>query len=401
MIFIMRKILAIIAVYILAITVLLADENVRREPEFITGVVQRDSVYEDRVQLPVDDEGLDISVTVSFDEGNNQMLVTVKSSRLMIVFPESTTYRSVFRHNWFAGLIGRKMKPQRLRFPTLVEPKSSYKLSNECYKTFAKKRSHHTFNRWIYGSGKTVAISGPVQRFVTDSLTQLFQLPDSATSASFTLRNVCLVSQKPRKKKGPKYTLMADADVNRTYNINIKRDPCYGNSALIAAEDTILSHFTDNFNKFNDQYKTRLVSTNESYEIFGHHRDLILQQYPRRNEQSDCSEIQSRRDRYNALFDSLAVMDCALEIDSSMFAMATGISSAFVLQRAKYIDQNTAIWLNSTDATQRRDVIRENKRYIIEVYDAILADGILTEEQRLAVAVFKRAEEYFYKVCNL
>lgn len=397
----MRKFIAIIAFAIVAITGILADEVARREPVFVYGVVQRDSVFEDRVQLPVDDEGMDIIVNVTFDEGANQLLVTLKSSRQMIVFNETTTYKSVFSHNWFAGLTGRKMKPQRLRFPTLVEPDSKYKMSKACYKSFAKTRSHHIFNRWIYGSGRTVAIPGKVQKFVTDSLTQVFQLPDSARSANFTLRNVCLVSQTPRKNKGPKYAIVADADLNRTYKINIERDPCYGKNDLIAAEDTLLKHFTDNFNLFSEQYQTRIVSSNESYEIFEHHRDLILQQYPRRNEASDCTEIQSRRDKYNALFDSLSVMDCALEIDSSLFNMATGVNAAFVLQRAKYIDQNTALWHYSTDAIQKRDLVRQNKHFITEVYDAIVADGILTEEQRKAVELFKRAEEYFYKVCNL
>lgn len=397
----MQKFIAIIAVAIFAITGLLADEVVRREPEFVNGMVQRDSVFEDRIQLPVDDEGLDITVNVTFDEGNNQLVVMCKSTRPMIVFSESTIYKNAFSHHWFVGLTGRKMKLQRLRFPTLIVPKSKYKIQKGCYKSFAKKRKRHVFNRWIYGSGKTVAVPGKVQQFVTDSLTQVFQLPDSAECASFTLRNVCLVSPKERKKKGPKYTIVADADLNRTYNLNIKRDPCYGKEYLVAAEDTILKHFSDNYDQFCEQYKTRVVSTNESYEIFEHHRDLILQQYPRRVEQSSCNEIQSRRDKYNALFDSLSVMDCALEIDSSMFVMASGVNAAFVLQRAKYIDQNTAIWQNSTDATQRRDVIRENKHYIAEVYDAIVADGILTDEQRLAVAAFKRAEEYFYKVCKI
>lgn len=398
----MRKFLAIIALAILAQTYLLADEPVRREPAFVDGVVQRDSVFEDRVQIPVDDEGLDIVVKVKFDEGNNQLQVDVKSSRLMIVFPESTIYKSVFSHHWFAGLTGsRKMKVHRLRFPTLIEPKSKYRLDNMCYASFAKKRRNHVFNRWIYGSSKTVAIQGKVSKFVTDSLTQVFQLPDSATSASFTLRNVSLVSQKLRKRKGPKYTIVADADLNRTYNINIKRDPCYGKEDLIAAEDTVLKHFSDNYQLFDKQYESRLVSSNESYEIFLHHRDLILQTYPRRDEQSDCSEVQSRRDKYNMLYDSLAVMDCAMQIDSSMFNLAAGINAAFVLQHAKSIDQNTAVWLNSLDVVERRDMVRKNKRLIAEVYDAIVADGILTEEQRLAVALFKRAEEYFYKVCNL
>lgn len=397
----MRKFIAIIAFAIVAVTGILADEVVRREPEFVDGVVQRDSIYEDQVQLPVDDEGLDMTVNVSFDEGSNQLLVVVKSSRPMIVFSESTTIKSAFSHHLFTGLTGRSLKPQLLRFPTLVEPKSKYKLAKTCYKTFAKKRSHHMFNRWIYGSAKTVAIPGKVQKFVTDSLSQVFQLPDSARDARFTIRNICLVSQKTRKGKGPVYTIVADADVNRTYNITIKRDPCYGKEALIAEADTLLQRFSDNFNKFSEQYKTRIVSTNESYEIFEHHRDLILQQFQRQGETSDCSEIQGRRDKYNALFDSLAVMDCALEIDSSMFNLAAGVSTAFVLQRAKYIDQNTALWHYSTDATQRRDLVRENKHFIAEVYDAIVADGILTEEQRKAVALFKRAEEYFYKVCNL
>lgn len=394
----MQKFIAIIAVAVLSISGLLADQVVRREPEVVSAVVQRDSVYEDRVQLPVDDEGLDIIVNVSFDEGNNQLLVSLKSSRPMIVFPESTVYRDAFSNGWFSR---RKMKVHRLRFPTLVEPKSDYRIDKTCYKSFPKKRNHHVFNRWIYGGSKTKPVQGKVSKFVSDSLSQVFQLPDSALSASFTLRNFCLLSAKPRRNKGPMYTIMADADINRTYNINIKRDPCYGKNDLIAAEDTILKHFTDNYNTFSEQYKARIVSSNESYEIFEHHRDLILQQFPRRNEQSDCSEVQSRRDKYNALFDSLVVMDCALQVDSSLFSMSTGINTAFVLQRARYIDQNTAQWLNSTDAVHRRDLIRQNKHYIAEVYDSVVADGIITDEQRLAIALFQRAEEYFYKVCNL
>lgn len=401
---IMRKFLAIIAVILSTVLWVAADNNVvRRDPVFVDGVLKRDSIYEDRVQLAVDDEGLDITVNMKFDEGNNQLLVMLKSTRPMIAFAESTIYKKAFTHTWFAGWTGRHLKFHKLSFPTLIEPKTEYYLSNACYKSFAKKRKRHTFNRWIYGSDKAVAIPGSIIPFVTDTLSQIFQLPDSVTTTSITLRNICLATAAPRKNKGPLYRIVAEADLNRTYNIRIQRDPCFGNDALIAAEDTILRQMSESLSFLDEKYKSRLVGNAESLEVFGHHKDLLLTRFPKRTDVSACPEIQMRRDKYNALLDSLASIECAVQIDSSLLQvdMQTGVSAVFVMQHARNIDLNTSIWQNSTDAIQRRDLIRTNKRLIAEVYDAIQENGIVTDKQRLVVENFKRAEEYFYKVCKL
>ena len=120
----------------------------QKEQQVKDAAVSDGSLYEDIVNVPFDDKGLDITVHIAFDETDNLLTLSLTGTRQLFVFQDDTYRKKAFT-GWFSR---RSFHPERLSYPTLVEPKTKYKLTSPVVKSFNKPRKKHLFklNYTIY-----------------------------------------------------------------------------------------------------------------------------------------------------------------------------------------------------------------------------------------------------------
>ena len=392
---------------VLLMLALCAAKAQPKEQQVKEAAVADGNLFEDIVNIPFDDKGLDLTVHMTFDEVNNELTLSLVGSRQLFVFQQDTQRKKAFTGFWSR----RTLRPERLGYATLTEPKTKYKLTSAVVKSFSKPRKKHLFNKWLTSvSSNLTPVEASVTQLTPDSIVQKFLVAPTATKVSFTLRNILVLDpkeemaaaeEKRNKGKTLHHRFVLDNDLSTTYNVTIKRDPCLFMQPAIDSVNTKIADIRGAYHRLRKSCSTGKATSQTEVNIFNQHRQYLLSQYIPIADSTHCGNLMKAYTAYNNYVDSIANAPCIyISIDNSPSALSSsiGVSAETLLSAAKRLDDIVATIMVSQDATEIRD-LRNLGRDIMRIVNAnVSSKGLRNVEQRKAFAVFRKAEEYFLSV---
>lgn len=352
--------------------------------------VSQEQSYTDHISLEGDVTDKDIMVKFVFDEAANQLTVTLISHRMIFVFREDVRFKPLIK--------GRKLRPDQLPYVVTYEPKDQYRISKLFKSTVPRPTKKYVFHRWIDYEGLQ-----PVPQeyaMVNDYITQTFDILKKGSSVVVRLRDVMLMNDVSKHINKRRYEIPFGRDLYTEYHVDIQRNPCFGLDEDIASAKAALDGIRKSYNSLRKSYGNGTVDNQESLKLFEDLKNQITAQYPRKDEQSPCPDIQQALDAYNAYTDSISSMNCKVAASSLPKIAGDGISSRMLMTKTRQIDAAVTRYLLSTDPIERRDIIMQTENTIKACNETINSQGVYTAEQRQAVQLFREAERYFRNNCN-
>ena len=353
-------------------------------------IVSQEQSYTDHISLEGDVTDKDIMVKFVFDEATNQLTVTLISHRMIFVFREDVRFKPLIK--------GRKLRPDQLPYVVTYEPKDQYRISKLFKSTVPRPTKKYVFHRWIDYEGLQ-----PVPQeyaMVNDYITQTFDILKKGSSVVVRLRDVMLMNDVSKHINKRRYEIPFGRDLYTEYHVDIQRNPCFGLDEDIASAKAALDGIRKSYNSLRKSYGNGTVDNQESLKLFEDLKNQITAQYPRKDEQSPCPDIQQALDAYNAYTDSISSMNCKVAASSLPKIAGDGISSRMLMTKTRQIDAAVTRYLLSTDPIERRDIIMQTENTIKACNETINSQGVYTAEQRQAVQLFREAERYFRNNCN-
>ena len=365
------------------LTAVLAAQTVK------TISVSNEASYTDHISLGEDSRDMDVMVKFIFDEPNNTLTVSVLSYRSLFVFREATRYSSVVKCH--------RLRPDLLPYLAEAVPGSRFKLSRSLRKAIPESRRDYVFKRWVEYEGLQPV---PMDyKMVNDYIEQGFDILGKRNAVTVTLRDLYLLER--TSGKADAYELLEGRDLNTKYQIEIKRNPCFGKEDDIAAARGLLDEIRGAFAPFKKSYGGGTVPNEEGLKIFGDTRRVLLTQFPVRKNDSDCPDLQRLTDQYNQYVDSIGVMTVKVRAEGEGFVDAgRDLDTKMVYSQARQIDKAVARWLVSKDDLERSDLVRQCLDIIEDMNDTLTRQKPKTAEDQRAVRVFRQAESYFRKTCG-
>ena len=235
---------------------------------------------------------------------------------------------------------------------------------------------------------------------VNDYITQTFDILKKGSSVVVRLRDVMLMNDVSKHINKRRYEIPFGRDLYTEYHVDIQRNPCFGLDEDIASAKAALDGIRKSYNSLRKSYGNGTVDNQESLKLFEDLKNQITAQYPRKDEQSPCPDIQQALDAYNAYTDSISSMNCKVAASSLPKIAGDGISSRMLMTKTRQIDAAVTRYLLSTDPIERRDIIMQTENTIKACNETINSQGVYTAEQRQAVQLFREAERYFRNNCN-
>lgn len=235
---------------------------------------------------------------------------------------------------------------------------------------------------------------------VNDYITQTFDIQKKRTSVVVRLRDVLLMNDISKHLDKRIYELSFVRDLATEYRVDIQRNPCFGLEEEVASAKAALEGISKSYTKLNKKYGKGIVADEENLSVFKDLKETLTKQFPRKDIQSPCSDLQDTWDAYNAYTDSIAAMKCKVGASIGDKTIGDGINANLLLSKARQIDSSVARWLLSTDPIERRDIILRIEDLIKTTNATISSEGIKTPEQKQALSVFREAERYFKNNCQ-
>ena len=353
--------------------------------------VSQDAPYTDHISLEGDFTDKDIMVKFVFDEAANQLTVNLISHRMIFVFREDIRFKPLIK--------GRRIRPDQLPYVVAYEAKDQYRISKLFRETVPKPRKQYVFHRWIYYEGLQ-----PVPqeyRMVNDYISQTFDVLKKGSSVVVRLRDIMLMNDVSKRLNKRKYEIPFGRDLYTEYQVTIRRDPCFGMDADIASAKAALDGIRKSYGSLSKRYGSGVVDSQDGLTTFQSLKNQLSEQYPRKDGQSLCPDIQEAIDAYNAYADSIAKMNCKyVPSNDGIRREVTGVSAKMLLARARQLDAAVSRYLLSKDPIERRDIILQAESTIKTVNENVNSQGVYTAEQRQALSVFREAERYFRNNCG-
>ena len=353
--------------------------------------VSQDAPYTDHISLEGDFTDKDIMVKFVFDEAANQLTVNLISHRMIFVFREDIRFKPLIK--------GRTIRPNQLPYVVTYEPKDKYRISKLFKATVPKPRKQYVFHRWIDYEGLQPA---PQEyAMVNDYISQTFDIQKKRNSVVVRLRDIMLMNDVSKRLNKRRFEIPFGRDLYTEYQVTIQRNPCFGMDEDIASAKAALDGIRKSYNTLSKRYGSGVVDSQEGLTTFQNLKDQLSEQYPRKDEQSLCPDIQETWDAYNAYADSITQIKCRyVPSNDGLKAVAGGVSAKMLLARARQIDAAVSRYLLSKDPIERRDIIFQTESTIKTVNENVSSQGVYTAEQRQALSVFREAERYFKNNCN-
>lgn len=371
--------------------------------------------FTDHISLKDDTKDMDLMAKFVFDEKTNTLSVSLISYRDLFVFQTDTPYRQAIK--------GRKMKPEKMPFVVNTEPGVKYELTKEYKQAIPKPQKKHVFKKWIEYSGLHPLPTD--YKMVNDYIQQDFNILNKADAVSLTLHDVMMLDQEAVDKNGSKkYDVVWGKDLDITYRIYIERNPCFDMDEEIAAATKEQEAISNGYKNLLNHYGSGIVSSRESLQNFLEMKQLLLSQYTKKTEKSQCPTIQQKWDAYNQCIDSISNLRCRLRQaatagrgyaatqggnrgtrgnrgNSGMSrGSGEGINTGFILTQARRIDSAVARWLVSKDHTERADLKKQCQDVIKMMKSLVAQKGIVGTAQRNALNIFNQAAAYYRNTCK-
>lgn len=347
--------------------------------------------YTDNIALAGDSRDLDIMVKIRFNEGENQLVVTVMSYRQLFVLEADARYKQVVGHN--------KIDATKLPYVVTEDPLPEIRLSKPFRRLLTKPEKKHLFHKWYTVDGLQAA-ERPYQ-FVNEFIEETFDIKPQRDKVSFTLRDICVMDRMPDKKQRKRYELQTILDVDRRYDITLQRDPCLEAATELEIASNSLANIRGAMAVFLKAYGNGEVADTESQNAFKEVQSSILGQFPPITVESPCGHVQERYDQYNACRDSISTMNVLIKsagnegVSAGAVGEEKGISAATLYAKARHIDKIVNQWKNSADPVERRDLVKLYKDIVAGVDQLIRRKGISSPQQKQAAAVYDKAKSYF------
>lgn len=358
-------------------------------------VSQTDS-YTDHLALKKDSKDMDVMVKFVFNEEMNTLTVSVISYRTLFVFWDNTRYKGVVKN--------RKIHVDKL--PYLVNSNSSdrFTLSKAFCTSLPRPHWKYVFKKWI-----EVENVQPVDheiKMVNDYIEQTFNIQGKRSSVTVSLHDLMLMDLVKQKGLSRHYEISYGKDLDTKYQVTIQRNPCFGLDEEVSAANNSLAAIQKSFSAFKKSYGNGKVNDEGGLKTFKDLQATLAAQFPKNDDSSSCPDIQQARDQYNLMADSIQNMKVTVAASVSDALGAVGgeegraLNAKLILSNARQLDNTVARWLVSKDEMEREDLVAQC-RDIIKDTSVMIGNGrVHTQEEQNAVALFRKAEQYFYKVCK-
>lgn len=354
--------------------------------------VAQGASYTDHISLKEDSKDMDLMVKFVFSEETNSLTVTLISYRSLFVFWDNVHYKPLFK--------GRTLRPDQLPYVVEYNPKDKYKATKLFRATVPQPRSDFYFKRWIDYEGLQPAPQD--YKMVNDYIAQTFDIQNKRTQVTVRLHDVFLM-EKIEKKKYNRYEIPFGRDLDLVYQVTIIRNPCFGLDEDIAAAKAALDGISKNYRSFKNKYKSGVVGSEESLNLFKELKGTLQGQFQHHDGQSDCQDIQMAWDEYNNYVDSIGAMKCVVQSSEDGLVGPGGLASEGLLilvSKSRQIDKLVSRWLVSADPIERHDLEMQCENLIAEMNTLIGKRSGGTAEQRQAIATFRAAERYYQSTCK-
>lgn len=348
--------------------------------------IAEDASYTDHISLKQDSRDMDVMAKFVFDEQNNALTVSLISYRNLFVFQSDVRYNQVVKRN--------KFKPER--FPYVIETDNEFKyyLTKNLRKQIVGSKKKYVFKRWMEYEGLQPQPTD--YKMVNDYIEQKFDILNKDTLVTVTLRDIFVMERSSSKKK--QFDFLYFTDLNRKYRIRIHRNPCLGKDEEIEAAKVLAEDVRTNYETLRQKYDSMETLNHEALQLLNEMREILLEQFPRKEQMSACPIINQYRDSYNAYVDSIYGLEeyqSAYEKQRAKLA----IEAEEILSVVRIVDSNTALWLVSTDAVEKADLIKQSQLLLDDINNHLKGDVVMDQRQAAAVSMFRKAESYFKTTC--
>lgn len=387
--FIKTKKLLIIAAMCLQI-VMLQAQTVKN----IT--VSQTESYTDHLSMKNDSKDMDLMVKFVFNEEMNTLTVSVISYRTLFVFWDNTRYKGVIK--------SRKIHPDKLPYVVSNNTSDHFKLTNSFCNSLPQPHHKYIFKKWVEVDG-IQPVDNEI-KMVNDYIEQTFNIQGKRSNVTVTLHDVMLMDLVKQKGLSRYYEIPYGKDLNTKYQVTIQRNPCFGHDEEVSAAQNSLAAIQKSYAAFKKTYSSGKVSDEGALKTFKDLQATLVAQFPKNTDSSACPDIQQARDQYNFIADSIQNLKVVMETTSADVLAALGgeegkaLNAKLILSNARQLDNTVALWLVSKDDTERADLV-EQGRDLIKDTSAMIGGGHgRTPEEQNAVSLFRKAEQYFNKVCK-
>ena len=338
--------------------------------------------------LVVSTKAGDVNITASlvFDEGANTVALKLQSERKLFVFWQDIKYRKAFHY--------KQLRTDRLSYNMTSNSADQFRRIPYFYKALPKPHRCYTFHAWSQVQGLK-PLSAP-RMVINDSLVQTYAIADTAESISIRLRDILFIDEVKQQGASHHYALTYGADLNIEYRIAIHRNPCFALDAQINTAQNARDAVIRSYEAFKSIYNNGIVNSEEGEQLFHELQDALQIQFPVNQDSSACPAIQEAYTQYNQYIDSIKALSVTLQLPVDERTLNVKI----ILANARTIDSNVSRWLTSNDYYERTDLVEQCRAIIADTKHMIDVNGARTKEEKDAVAVFKKAEQYFDRTCR-
>lgn len=372
----MKKVIAVIIIAVLA-TVHAVAQQVK------TISLSNSMEAKDVILIQKDSKEYNINVVFSYDENKERITMTLTSFRKLLIFRDDAKYSQVVEKHHFV--------PERLNYMVSDGMRTKYMISRNLRKSIAEKKNY-TFSHWLDQQGLV-----PLHRdyeMATDSIVQVFNIENKNENVAVML-NTIVVMEPADTKYRRKYEAVTCKDLNLCYKIDIHRNPCKDTAKEADEANSACEGVKKAYDMFIEQYGAMgKTKSEEMVETFNRVKSILQSQFPKHTSKSQCPDIQSIWDKYNAYVDMIAAYNVNLMAEMQQMDPKTLANTAY------QIDSNVSRWLISNDKRERIDIENYCRQIIASTYEAIKGCAATDEEQQQALILFKKAEKYFKDTCK-
>lgn len=332
-------------------------------------------------------DGVKVTASLQFDEAANTVSVTVKSERKLFVFWEEISYRKAFKN--------KRLCTEKLSYNMTGNTADQFHRIAYFYKALPKPhRKKHIFHAWAETEG--LKAQGAPRQIINDSLTQTFAISDTSDVFAIRLRDILFIDEVKQKGAARYYAISYGADINTEYRITLQHNPCFGLDAQITSAQNARDAVMRSYEAFKSIYTNGVVNSEEGEKLFHELQDALQIQFPASQDSSACAALQELHTRYNQYIDSIKALSVTLQLPTE----ERSLNIKIILANSRTIDNNVTRWLSTKDRFERSDLADQCRQIISDTKNMITLNGVRTQEEKDAVAVFKKAEQYFDRTCR-
>lgn len=348
--------------------------------------ISQDRSFTDHIALKQDSRDMDLIAKFVFNEMENTLSVSLMSYRNLFVFQDDMRYKQVIRRS--------KIRPDRFPYVVEYDAEAKYKVTKEFKELIPGSKKKHVFRRWIAYEGLQPQPTD--YKMLNDYIEQKFDILNKDTLVTVSLKDVLVMEASPDKKK--RFDFLYFTDLNREYKVHIVRNPCLGLDEDIATLQATADNIRTSYETLKERYVAQETNEPEALALLAEMQGMLSEQFPPKKQESSCPDMRRYTEAYNCYVDSIQrLASFKFAFEGKIDALPT--DAEHILGVARIIDNNVASWLVSLDVVEKEDLKARSQKLIDEMHEMIDGEWEVTEEQAIAISVFRKAENYFKKTC--